>query len=1072
MEFPVIKLCEEKPVCYARLRPGSNVTCFVRDVRPAVSLNWVARFAGRDIKITSDTSVIDNDSLFTSLSTTSSTFLYSSLLSLLVCKTDDLPRTFLQQESVLFIENSEIDKSNVVPVTAYVERGSELKLSCSDSNSSLIVWKYMEERGGAFTILSFTSSFSKNFSKTYSTDYELQIDGSLRLSQTETKHNGLYECVFENEDTRGVAVYNVIVFVSAYPVVHGCPRNQYCVLWMYSEGSLTCSVSGISPKVQLEWGTLDGSHSHLIMFYDQEITSSYNGDTYDVQLTSNYRIQRTPGNRLPLECRILGPNITAFSSTKKFEVLIKSDQPTNTQPNAIQTTEVIAATINLHYLWILVALVTISIVSCALLLHRCRLRSGVHRNEHQAGGDPFEYTPMPSEETKMLTTGPDEEESFLGKMEDFISELKARYEDLFSAVQPIPYVRDRLHSVDKVFVEGGIKYLVEHTDNLGTWKRLDSYQDIMNDTRLKSSRWILEGEAGYGKSTLALRLAYDWCNKTPDGCMKKTDILILLRLRQYRHEMSIFTAIRQFLLPKDSCLTQNDIRNIMSRSSSVVVVLDGFDEYPDREKDTNSDVYNIIVREMFQHVDVILTTRSFCLPKYYPALTRRARLTGFDNAAQEEYIKKAVVGNDTDAIKETLGQLKTNPILEGLCQVPLLFVMFAHMSYELETFQKCNSVTECFRYMISCFHSHMKNKMKDRNVKQYNLHENDHKKLDKVAFDGLCGKDRQFIWEKKHLFEKLGENFYNQYVRIGILVEEEVLNITSNVPMSENIQYKTEVRFYHKLFCEWYAAHHLVVLASKTNMVFGNWKSNASNPSPKKDEFANFLENTDLNDLQYIYRFACGLSSKASEKIVGHLKNSKKTQTLAILCVLEQTEKYEEGLKHIKDLCSRDIHMNANDDLFLQMSTILFLKVASVNQIPISSVCLINCYISIDLSMRHIQVKPKFTIPVLPTLKKLWIEEKGKEISKENITDILQYSSMCSALEELWFYLCLLPRFIPVELLMDLKSRKFQVFWGTGSKANYSLNLATGDWQRPPMYGSAIMTDEDYQRAIASQTDP
>ncbi|KAJ8048807.1 NACHT, LRR and PYD domains-containing protein 14 [Holothuria leucospilota] len=1075
VEFPVIELCEEKPVCYTQLRPGSNVTCLVRDVRPAVSLTWVERFAGRDINLTSDTSVIDNDSLFTSFSTTSSTFLYSSFLSLLVCKVNTSQRTFLPQESVLFVENTETDLSSVAPVTTYAEQGYQLKLSCLErkSNSSLVVWKYMKERGDVFTIISCTATFVTNISQIYSDDYELEeVDGSLRLSQTEIKHDGLYQCVFENEDDRGMFVYDVIVFgmlIPAYPVVHGCTPNQYCVLWMQREGSLTCSVAEIRPKVQLEWRTLDESHSHLIKFYDQEVTLSYKGDTYDVQITSKYRIRQTPGNRMTLECRILGPNISAFTSTAKFDILIKNDQPTSTQPNVNHTTKMIAARVKHHYFWMLFLVFIIPVVLSAIFLLRCCLKKGVRPHEHQSMGELPENIPMLSGETQMTSADSDKGKSFSGKKEGFISELKARYEDLFSAIQPIPYIRDRLHCVDKVFVEGGIEYLVKHSKKTETWKPLDSYHDILNDTGLKPSRWILEGEPGYGKSTITLQLAYDWCSDTPSGCMKNTDILIILRLRQYRHDMSIFMAIRQFLLPKDSALTENDIRDILSRSSSVVVVLDGYDEYPDREKDTNSDVYNIIAREMFQLVDVILTTRSSCLPKNYPAVVRRAKLTGFDDAAQKEYIHKAVVGGDTEAVKKTLGELKTNPFFEGLCHVPLLFVMFAHMSYELETFQKCNSVTECFRHMISCFHSHMKNKMKDRNVEQYNLHENDHKKLDKVAFDGLCGKNRQTVWDKSYLLKRLGKEFYNQYVRVGILVEEDVLNISSNLPMSEHIQYKTKVQFHHKLFCEWFAAHHLAECASENNMVFGIWKSNVSNPRPKIHEIRNFLANTDPYDLQYVYRFACGLSSKASEEIVGYLKQSNETQKLAILCLLEQGEMYEKGLKDVEDLCSRDIHLNANDNLFLQMSTILFLKVASSNQIPISSIHLTNCYKRFDMSMGHIQVKSKFTIPVLPTLKKLWIEETGKEILLENIKEILHYSSMCSALKELWFYRCLLPRFIPVESLVDLKSRQCQVFWGTGSRANFSLNLATGVWQRPPMYGSASMTDEDYERVVTLQ---
>ncbi|KAJ8019001.1 NACHT, LRR and PYD domains-containing protein 14 [Holothuria leucospilota] len=658
-----------------------------------------------------------------------------------------------------------------------------------------------------------------------------------------------------------------------------------------------------------------------------------------------------------------------------------------------------------------------------------------------------------------------------GKRDTFISQLKAKYQDLYDAVQPIPYIRDRLYCVDRVFVEGGIEYLVakDRIGGQGTWEKLSSYHNILDDDRVKSTRRIIEGEPGYGKSTLTLQLSYDWCNKIPLSYLKDIDVLILLRLRQLGGVTSVYRAIKQFLLPKDSKLTESDIADIISECSSVLVILDGYDEYPDQDAKVDSDVISIITRIMFQQFEVILTTRSSYLPKKYPPMTKRLKLTGFDDNARDQYIRKAVVGNNVAAAEKIKQRLKENPVLGDLCQVPLVFVMFAHMSHESEQFQKFNSVTSFFRYMISCFHSHMKNKMEDENVEKYDLFETEHTELDKLAFEGLSRKDQQIVWSKHYMCERLGQDFYNQYVRIGILVEEEVLDISDdpNAVISEHIQYKTEVRLYHKLFCEWYAAHHLSEYASRNDITFERWKSEyRNNVNCQTDHYLKYL---DPSDLQYVYRFSCGLNRIAADKIIRYLKTREDATKFAILCILEKSGKVEDVLEDVEELCSKTVKINNGDTLLLQRSTIQLLEIATTNKvISISRVCLYNCYSTVDLRGGiHLQLKSNLSIPVLTTLNKLWIdtENEGREITSEEFTGILQYSSKCLALKELWLRWCLLPPFIQAESVSVLRSRNVKVIW-YGPVNDYQLNLQSCLWEYAPEWGTGVMTDEDYQSEV------
>ncbi|KAJ8049518.1 hypothetical protein HOLleu_02298 [Holothuria leucospilota] len=385
----------------------------------------------------------------------------------------------------------------------------------------------------------------------------------------------------------------------------------------------------------------------------------------------------------------------------------------------------------------------------------------------------------------------------------------------------------------------------------------------------------------------------------------------------------------------------------------------------------------------------------------------------------------------------------------------------------------------------------MKNKMEDENVRKYDLFETEHTELDKLAFQGLSRKNQQIVWSKHYMCERLGQDFYDQYVRIGILVEEEVLDISEdpNAIISEHTQYKTEVRFYHKLFCEWYAAQHLSAYASRDNVTFDPWEESGKsersysdedsvqNDNEEEPEYGNnivrqtdhYLKYLDPFDLQHVYLFSCGLNRVAADKLIGYLKTREDATEFAILCILEKMGKVKDVLKDVEDFCLDQVQINDFENLLLQRSTIQLLEIATANKISISEVCLNDCYSTVDLrGGNHLQFKSDLSMPVLTTLKQLRILEVGREITSEEFTGILQYSSKCLALKELVFWSCLLPLSVQAESVSVLRSRNVKVIWnprfGVLSYLPYQLNLQSCLWERTD--GGGVMTYENYQSEI------
>ncbi|PIK36060.1 hypothetical protein BSL78_27106 [Apostichopus japonicus] len=611
-----------------------------------------------------------------------------------------------------------------------------------------------------------------------------------------------------------------------------------------------------------------------------------------------------------------------------------------------------------------------------------------------------------------------------------VNALKKRYKIQYDAIQPIPYIKERLYCVDKVFVEGGTEfYIVRGTADTGAWVRVNSYRDIFTDSRIKSTRRIIEAGAGYGKSTVTLQLAYDWCNGVESSPLKDVEILILLRLRQLGKIKSIYKAIKLFLVPDEPRIKSSDIKNIIESCSSVEILLDGYDEYPDKDKRTGSDVDRIIKNDLFKDLDASLTTRY--LPKDYDRYnTKRVRLVGFDEKARDQYIRKAIAGGNEEVVEDIKRALKANPILDDLCQVPIFFVMFAHMTHEKKYFQTFKSVTEFFRYMIQCFHDHMRKKSLDQNTKKHmSEYEIEHTELSKVAFEGLSNENQQLSWDKEKLGGRLGQVFYDHYILVGILVEEEVADVTNEMTPGKSIQTKTETRFYHKLFCEYYASFALV-----------NKVAAAKNANKVKK----ILDKIDPFDLQYLYRFSCGIDATVGGKIIKYLKERKDGDKFAILCILEQAGKIDEDMKkNVREICSKVLFLRIDDNKLIQRSSIQLLDIASKFDIPIDDLYLFETFSKADKD--NIVLRSGLSLGNLSTVLKIVVTtEVGRELTEEDYIGLLQYAEQSKDLRELWFRNCPLPESIhPNSIPIGLKTSKLKVF---SPNSGSCLDLYSGQW--------------------------
>ncbi|PIK34004.1 hypothetical protein BSL78_29176 [Apostichopus japonicus] len=302
---------------------------------------------------------------------------------------------------------------------------------------------------------------------------------------------------------------------------------------------------------------------------------------------------------------------------------------------------------------------------------------------------------------------------------------------------------------------------------------------------------------------------------------------------------------------------------------------------------------------------------------------------------------------------------------------------------------------------------------------------------------------QQIVWKRNVLRKRLGHEFYDQIIRVGILIEEDYQNFNESPGTMEYFQKQRRVRFYHKIFCEWYAAHHFARLIE-------------ANPKKCLDNLAKGL---DLHELQYLYRFACGLSDSAAMRIITDIEGKTGGMKLSILCTLEQLDGSTKNMRKIvTKLGSTNVSMGEDDNMHQQRATIEILQFAAI---PMQGLYLKNLFRSVDIAKDIVTLKSDVSLPctALKTLTELWITEEGREFTDKEIKDILWYASKCTSLNKLWFVECLLPKSIQCgSLAPATRSWGIDVLW-----FDHHLNLTTGSWENT---SGEDITDEIYNESV------
>ena len=426
--------------------------------------------------------------------------------------------------------------------------------------------------------------------------------------------------------------------------------------------------------------------------------------------------------------------------------------------------------------------------------------------------------------------------------------LKSYY-DTFSKVKNVPWDESSTIQIDEIYTP--LSWVRDHRKpSRVTQEELEDYTDMFKG---KSTRMLVYGRPGIGKSTFCKKAAYDW-SKALKEILKNFFVLILIKLRDVSDVGNIRDVLRASkLLASDGPISVDSLYDyIINNQDKVLLILDGYDEYSFAEE--HSPILEIWKGEQLRDCHVIVTTRQLKCDELRGPCHIELEIKGFESWKQRRtFSRKFLV--DEDELDKFMSYLEEKD-LDDMAEIPLLLLMLCLLWKEKDREGLPQSRADIFTQFIQTMLDHKgecQQPMPFQKVTSTEARE-DLSNLGKVAFEALL-QDRLYV-----RCSKLPGNVSRSFQKLSEVGLFQIVNLTSLNP-------EKGAYFIHKSVQEFLAAWHIKeeVLSIKGE----------STPSLSKVE--SFEKIVKMNE---VLKFACELSTEAAHAVFHHVGSVGRKESL------------------------------------------------------------------------------------------------------------------------------------------------------------------------------------------------